>query len=84
MKSDATVTHTEKKLSVSSATFNAFAENLVARRSPEDAHSTLLLFTLSFSFNKIIHSQRTFFFSKDAEPAEGDKRMSVSYWDAKM
>lgn len=40
--------HTKKVKSVSSATFNAFAENLVARHSPEDAHSTLLLFTLIF------------------------------------
>lgn len=62
----------------------ALAENsvMVARYSPEDPRSTLLLFTLCFSFTKIIHSQQTFF--KDAKTAEVDKRMSPSYGNAKM
>lgn len=61
----------------------ALAENsvMVARYSPEDPRSTLLLFT-HFSFTKIIHSQQTFF--KDAKTAEVDKRMSPSYGNAKM
>lgn len=91
MKSDATVTDTQKKLKVSPLRLLADFECVCRKFSYgcQTFSRGRLLHTAAihtFSFSKIIHSQQTFFvfFSKDAEPAEVDKRMSASYWDAKM